>query len=156
MTQTMPEFAYTARTASGKDVVGTITAGSKRETLCALAEQSLFPLQVESAEPARSKWQLKRRLKASLVATNLSQLADLLENGVPMLEALDILVDQATHPRLAEVLADVRDQVAEGSTTTQYMWIDENDVCPKMQISNSAAALGYGELTIELEEYYTT
>jgi hypothetical protein len=41
-------------------------------------------------------------------------------------------------------------------STTSYMWIDENYVCPKMQISNSAASLGYGDLVIELEEYYTT
>ncbi len=41
-------------------------------------------------------------------------------------------------------------------TTTSYMWIDQNNICPKMQISNSAASLGYGDLTLELEEYYTT
>jgi len=111
----MPEFTYTARTISGEDVVGTISAASKRETLLALGEQSLFPLRVESAEPSRSRWQLKTRVKPSLVATNLTQLADLLENGVPIMGALDILAGQATHPHLADVLADVRDQVAEGA-----------------------------------------
>ena len=39
-------------------------------------------------------------------------------------------------------------------TTTSYMWIDENGVCPKMQLSDNFASLG--ELIIELEEYYTT
>jgi hypothetical protein len=48
------------------------------------------------------------------------------------------------------------EQMAGVTTTTSYMWIGENDVCPKMQISNSVAALGYGDLIIELEEYYTT
>jgi hypothetical protein len=48
------------------------------------------------------------------------------------------------------------DQETGDNIITSYMWIDENDVCPKMQISNSAVALGYGDLTIELEEYYTT
>lgn len=111
----MPEFTYTARTISGEDVVGTISAASKRETLLALGEQSLFPLRVESAEPSRPRWQLKTRVKPSLVATNLTQLADLLENGVPMMGALDILAGQATHPHLADVLTDVRDQIAEGA-----------------------------------------
>jgi hypothetical protein len=45
------------------------------------------------------------------------------------------------------------EQITGGTTTTSYMWIDENNVCPKMQISNSVA-IGYGDLTIELEEYY--
>jgi type II secretory pathway component PulF len=35
----MPEFAYTARTLNGEDVAGTISAGSKRETLRALTER---------------------------------------------------------------------------------------------------------------------
>ena len=48
------------------------------------------------------------------------------------------------------------EQDAGVTTTTSYMWIDENGVCPKMLISNSAAAMGYRDLIIELEEYYTT
>lgn len=112
----MPEFVYTARTASGEDVAGSISAASKREMLCALAEQSLFAMHVESKQPARARWQSARRVKTQVLATNLSQLADLLQNGVPLLAALDILAEQATQRSLAEVLADVRDQVAEGST----------------------------------------
>lgn len=48
------------------------------------------------------------------------------------------------------------EQTNGGTTTISYMWIDENNVCPKMQILNSAVPLGYGDLVIELEEYYTT
>jgi general secretion pathway protein F len=53
----MPEFIYKARDLSGKDVSGTIVAASKRETLAALADQSLFPLSVSSNEPGQ-KWEL--------------------------------------------------------------------------------------------------
>jgi len=112
----MPEFAYTARTISGDNVAGLITAASKRETLSALAEKSLFPLHVESAEKTKPKWHRKKRISAQVLATNLTQLADLLQNGVPLLNALEILAEQATHPGLAEVLAVVRDQVADGTS----------------------------------------
>ena len=111
----MPEFAYTARTLSGEDVAGTITAASKRETLGVLAEKALFPLHVKSTEKPPSRWQTKKRIPAQLLATNLTQLADLLQNGVPLLSALRILADQATHPGVAEVLADVRDRIADGT-----------------------------------------
>jgi type II secretory pathway component PulF len=47
--------------------------------------------------------------------SNLMQLADLLENGVPLLDSLSLLVSQCPHPALAEVLGDIRDQVAEGT-----------------------------------------
>ncbi len=112
----MPQFSYVARTASGQDVTGSISAGSKRETLLALAERSLFPLRVEAADDGRSlrRWLPRRRIKAQLVATNLAQLADLLQNGVPLLKSLDILAEQAAQRELAEVLSGIRDLVAEG------------------------------------------
>ena len=109
----MPEFAYTARTISGTDVVGTITAGSRRETLHTLAERSLFPMHV--TEKSKQQWLVRRRVKAQVVSSTLSQLADLLQNGVPLLDSLEILTEQCTHATLAEVLADVRDQIAEGT-----------------------------------------
>jgi type II secretory pathway component PulF len=111
----MPQFVYTARNAKGEDVVGTMTAGSKREMLGALAERSLFPVRVEDAKPARAWLRFQPRVKPSLVASTLSQLADLLQNGVPLLRALDVLADQAAHPGLAEVLTLMRNQVAEGT-----------------------------------------
>jgi len=115
----MPEFAYTARTVSGEDVVGTINAGSKRETLLALAERSLFALHVECRRPPRALWRKSKRVKTQLLATNLMQLADLLENGVPLLGALEILAEQAAHPALAEVLTDVGQQVSDGAPLDQ-------------------------------------
>lgn len=117
----MPQYRYTARTISGEDVAGLITAASPRDGLCALAEQSLFPLRVEAVEEARPRWTLRRRIKPQLVATNLSQLADLLRNGVPLLKALDILAQQAAQRELAEVLAEVRDQVGEGTSLDQAL-----------------------------------
>lgn len=111
----MPEFAYKARNHAGSDVAGTITATSRRDALCALGERQLFPLSVEDAAPARPAWQRKRRIKTGLLATTLTQLADLLQSGVPLLRSLDVLAEQAVHPTLAEVLDDVRNQVAEGA-----------------------------------------
>ena len=117
----MPQFTYTARTISGEDVAGEITAGSKREMLTALAGQSLFPLQVQAVDDARPRWAVRRRVKPQLVATNLSQLADLLQNGVPLLKALDILAEQAPQRELREVLAEVRDLIAEGTSLDEAM-----------------------------------
>jgi type II secretory pathway component PulF len=111
----MPEFAYTARTLNGEDVAGTISAGSKRETLRALAERSLFPVHVE--EKRQSAWSRSRsrRVSTPVLVSNLMQLADLLQNGVPLLESLSVLASQCPHAALADILSDVRDQVAEGT-----------------------------------------
>ena len=117
----MPEFAYTARNASGGNVAGTITAGSRREALCALGDRQLFPLSVNDAVRPKLAWQRKGRIKPALLATTLTQLADLLQSGVPLLKSLDVLAEQAVHPTLAEVLDDVRNQVAEGTPLDEAM-----------------------------------
>ena len=114
----MPEFVYKARNLSGRDVSGTIVAASKRETLAALADQSLFPLSVSSNQRGQ-KWELKlfqRRISAAVIASTLTQLADLLENGVPLLGSLEVLAEQTSHPTMAKVLTDIRDQVSEGES----------------------------------------
>lgn len=117
----MPQFSYTARTVTGEDVTGLISAASKQETLAALAERALFPLQVQPVEAAAPRWRMRRRIKAQLVASCLSQLADLLQNGVPLLKSLDILAEQAAQPELAEVLTEVRDLVSEGTSLDQAL-----------------------------------
>ena len=114
----MPEFAYTARSSQGQDSSGVISAGSRREAIALLTEQSLFPLQVESqatGSPRRIRLSLGRRIKSELLADTFTQLADLLANGVPLLESLDVLVKQTVDERLSEVLKDVRAQVADGT-----------------------------------------
>ncbi len=112
----MPEFTYTARTLSGEDVSGTVSAATKRETFAALAEKSLYPIRVENADARRARWQWKKRVGASVIAATLTQLADLLQNGVPLMGSLEILAEQTAHPTMAEVLKDVRDQVSEGQS----------------------------------------
>lgn len=119
----MPEFSYTARNLTGEDVVGQIAAASRREALRVLSERSLFPLKIADAAPAKANWQEKfklgSRVKSDVLASNLSQLADLLQNGVPLLSALQVLSEQATHAGFAKVLADVRDRVVEGTPLDQ-------------------------------------
>lgn len=115
----MPTFAYTARNSTGEDVTGVISAESKRDVLSLLSERSLFPMQVDDAQKSPPRWQLKKRIKADLLATNLTQLADLLQNGVSLLAALDVLVEQATHPALANVFGDVRNQISEGNSLNE-------------------------------------
>src|SRR5262245_1874058 len=110
----MPDFAYTARTATGKNTTGVLTAASKRDVFSLLKERALFPIRVDEAKGPARFFPKSKRIKAELLANNLTQLADLLQNGVSLMAALDVLVEQASHEVLAEVLTDVRDKVAEG------------------------------------------
>lgn len=116
----MPDFAYTARTLQGTLDEGVISAASEREALGMLSQRSLFTLRVAPAESPRKRTGGKR-VKSQELAITLSQLADLLQSGVPMLRALELLAKQASHSSMQDVLGDVRQQVSEGSTLDAAM-----------------------------------
>ncbi|MDB4731384.1 type II secretion system F family protein [bacterium] len=101
---------------SGHQVTGILTAATEKEALASLTAQQLFPLQVDLAESSKAAAkQVTRRVPSKYLAVFYSQLADLLKSGVPLLRSLELLSRQSTHAALKVVVADVRDQVAEGS-----------------------------------------
>ncbi len=131
----MLEFAYTARNIAGENVEGTITAQSKRDAVRALAEQSLYPLQVEDSRPAAPTWLPKKRVSVGQITITLAQLSDLLDSGVPLLRSLDVLVEQTTNAELAQILADIRNRVADGTS---------------LDVAMAAHSTVFSELTISM------
>jgi general secretion pathway protein F/type IV pilus assembly protein PilC len=117
----MPTFAYTARTLEGRDVRGELTAASRRDALSLLSQRSLFPLQLtdQQTKPVSVQQIARRRVKTEHIATALSQLSDLLTNGVPLLESLRLLADQSPNPALRDVMQQVHNHVAEGEALDQ-------------------------------------
>lgn len=112
----MPEFQYKARELSGQQVSGVLTASSEKEALSMLSTRQLFPLNVSLAESSKSAAkQVSKRVPSKHLAVFYSQLSDLLKSGVPLLRSLELLSKQSTHPALKVVVAEVRDEVAQGS-----------------------------------------
>ncbi|MDO5582344.1 MAG: type II secretion system F family protein [Planctomycetia bacterium] len=112
----MPDYRYKAKNRAGKDFQGLLSANTKKDALDMLARQGLFPLEVDDARKGEidpSKW-FTRRPADSLIAAFLHQLADLLENGVPVLNAFDVLSKQETQPVLKDMITDIHDRIAEG------------------------------------------
>lgn len=115
----MPQFEYTALSPLGQQSVGTLTAGSRREALESLGKQSLVPLALK--EMVGSVRMRSRRVKGAALAAMYDMLADLLESGVSLLRALDILIEQTSHPTLQETLTEIRSQVADGKALAEAM-----------------------------------
>ena len=111
----MQAFAYTARDLRGQDISGLINADSRGDVMALLTDRSLFPLKVEPAKK-RSSLSLRfgGRISTELLSATLSQLSDLLSNGVPLLQALEILIQQSPNERMQTVLTDIRGRVSEG------------------------------------------
>jgi general secretion pathway protein F/type IV pilus assembly protein PilC len=118
----MPEFTYVARELSGRELTGTMTASTEQEVLSSLAAKSLFPTRVSlqgGAEKAKARG--GKRISGRKLAMVYAQLADLLQSGVPLMRSLEVLEEQSSIPALKEVLADVRQQVAEGNRLADAM-----------------------------------
>lgn len=114
----MPEFKYKAKNRAGKDVSGSMTANTKKEVLDRLAAQKLFPISVEDAHKNDvdvGKW-FASKPPMTAISAFLTQLSELLENGVPVLTAFQALSKQTPNPALKAVVADIGDQIADGTS----------------------------------------
>ena len=114
----MADFAYTAKSSTGEKLSGMIAAGSRAEAMQKLRAQSMFPMSVQDAAPAAKSISIKLpvRVKKDQVADFCSQLADLLSNGVPMLESLKILSEATENPKHQETCIAIHDAVSQGDT----------------------------------------
>lgn len=117
----MPDFTYTALAATGSKSTGTVTAGSEREAAALLDAKGLFPVSISESKAAGGGFSLFGGVSGRLLATMYGQLADLLQAGVPLLRALELLERATTNKRLQAVMRDVRMNVAEGTGLAQAM-----------------------------------
>ena len=112
----MPDFEYTARELTGKQVAGTLAASSEKDALAVLQSQGLFPMQIAVSEAARKQAITgSKRVPGRYLTTFYNQLSDLLRSGVPLLKSLQLLQDQTSHPALKFVTQDIQEHVAEGA-----------------------------------------
>ena len=118
----MQEFAYTARDMKGQDVNGLITADSRNDVMALLTDRSLFPISVEAAKKKSGlSFGFGGRINTELLAGTLTQLSDLLSNGVPLLQGLEILIQQSPSERMQTVLSDIRTRISEGAQLHEAM-----------------------------------
>src|SRR5207237_5845271 len=116
----MPDFTFEALGKAGDRNNGTLTATSEREAALMLDARGLFPVQITRLKEKGVSGS-GRRVKGRLISAFYSQLADLLQSGVPLLRSLDILEKQTKHPSLSFALREVRARVADGTTLADAM-----------------------------------
>ncbi len=80
-----------------------------------LSGRDLFPIEVAEQKDG-SAIRIRRRPNAQAMTNFYTQLATLLQNGVPMLQSLNILKQQTTSQVLTEVISDVRTRIEDGAS----------------------------------------
>jgi type IV pilus assembly protein PilC len=118
----MPLFAYEAKDGGGKSVKGTIPASDKNAAQVELKKRSLTVLAVsEQAEgPRRGLFGLgggvaRARVKTKDIAIITRQLSTMISAGIPLLEALEIIHEQATDAGFRRVMNTIIERVRSGT-----------------------------------------
>jgi type II secretory pathway component PulF len=112
-------FRYSAITASGDRVEGTLTGDSEQAILAELDSRSLTPVRIE--ESRSSSQSSGRRLPTRQLGESYTQLADLLRAGVPLLRGLRLLGGRKSRPRVSSVFAGLANDVEKGSDLAAAM-----------------------------------
>ncbi len=113
----MPTFAYAARGRDGKVSRGTLDAQNRTQLIQALREKGLTPDQASIKETKGAAGALKlRRVKTREVLIFTRQLATMVNAGLPLLQSLDILAEQAEDPIFSKVIRAIASSVEGGET----------------------------------------
>ena len=117
----MAVYAWRGINATGKEVKGIDDADSPKALRLSLRKQGVLVTQLDEAAAAARKEarniSLKRlfsRVSQADLALNTRQMATLLKAGIPLVEALDALIEQTEKEELRTALTNTRDKVNEG------------------------------------------
>ena len=113
----MPTFAYTARTLSGELKNATMEATSRDDVVAQLRKQKLIVVKVD--EEQKKKRGGKIKTKDVVIFTR--QFSTMINSGLPLVQALDILSKQSENPSLQEVTRKVVYDVESGHTVADAL-----------------------------------
>ncbi|MCD4781491.1 MAG: type II secretion system F family protein [Candidatus Omnitrophica bacterium] len=114
----MGTFKYVAKDESARNVTGKISAENKAAVLDTLRKRKLTIIsvtEVKESSLGKSFFQ-RKKVKADEIVIFSRQLATMVEAGIPILQGLDALKDQTSHPYFSKVLTTVRDDIQHGSS----------------------------------------
>ncbi len=113
----MALYSYEAFSREGKRVRGVIDAPSVANVKAQLSKQGLFPITIKLAQEGAQYGFLRRIFMRGVTAKEkillTKQFAILLKSGIPLLQALELLIDQF-EGRLHTILVSVKDDIKEG------------------------------------------
>lgn len=153
----MAVFEYKALSASGREIKGVVDADGVRSARQRLKQQGIYPISlVESVvSQQRKSWNFavdfsSRRVSTAHLSVATRQLATLVAAGMPLVESLRALSEQVDHASLRKIIADIGDQVNEGSTLANALR-SYPEVFPRLYSNMVASGEASGSLDLVLE-----
>jgi type IV pilus assembly protein PilC len=110
------KFRYKALDDSGKSVSGTEMATSAGAAHVALLARGLQPSEVENKRGLLNFEITQKKVPRQDVMNFTRQLAVFMRAGVPIMEALEVIVEETQHKMLKQILSDMVDSLRAGDT----------------------------------------
>lgn len=119
----MKNYGYVARDLAGAQIKGIAQAADSNEVLNQLREQGLTPISVkEVSRKGVTKPRQKahrKRIKSADLAALCWQLSTMLEGGIPITTALDIISDDTDNAQLQNILKQIAEKIKKGQPVSE-------------------------------------
>ena len=116
----MPTYTYTARAVNGELKTATIDAPSREEVVAQLRRQRMSVVKVDEESSAK-KSKTKGSIKMRDIVIFTRQFSTMINAGLPLVQALDILATQSENPALKDVTRQVVFDVESGHTVADAL-----------------------------------
>src|SRR5678816_2858239 len=115
----MPQFTYTARSMNGELKSATIDAPNRDEVIKQLKQQRLNVVKIDEGSATKKKRGGRIKMRDIVIFTR--QFSTMINAGLPLVQALDILAKQTDNKALAQVTRAVVFDVESGATVADAM-----------------------------------
>ncbi|MDK0538747.1 type II secretion system F family protein [Clostridium perfringens] len=153
----MANFKYKAINSEGQRIEGSQSADSESQVREMLLSNQYYPLSIEKENSkSKSSFSFNRKVKLKDIAVFCRQFYVMLDSGLSIGKALNILIEQGEKPKIREALIGVNGDLKRGETLANSMR-KRKDVFPNLLTSMIDAGERSGNLDIILKrmaEYY--
>jgi len=139
----MPDtYTYKVRDRQGRMLEGTLDAESTTLVANRLREMGYVPIQIDKKQTDALKKEIKlfgpRKPKLKDISVFSRQFATMINSGLSLLRALNILTEQTENKELARVLGEVRNDIETGNSLSSAM-AKHPDVFPPLMVNMTRA-----------------
>ncbi len=131
-------FDYTVRDKTGKTRTGTMTGVSSKAVADKLRDSGYAPVSITEQKESLAKKEIKipgMGQKVGLVDLSIfaRQFSTMINAGLSLIRALNILAEQTENPKLAEIISEVRSEVEQGTPLSTAM--GKHEQFPKLMVA---------------------
>lgn len=114
----MPTFKYVAKDVNARTITGKIISNDEAAAIEELRKRKLVIISISQMKEEKARGALfsQKRVKPDDIVMFARQLATMVEAGIPLLQGLDALQEQVSHPYFKSVIIAVRDDIQVGSS----------------------------------------